>query len=540
MPKRKIEYVAPRRPLVPRASDVVIQGEIARRELSRRKLLYFTRQTVKDYAAGWVHDDICRRLERFSDQVAKKQSPRLMLLVPPRHGKSELASIRFPAWHLGHYPRHEIVNVGYNLDLPMKFSRTVRDLVRDPFYKAIFYETKINPESTSVESWLTTAGGGFTAVGVGGGLTGKGAHILTIDDPIKNIEEADSILVRDQLYEWFQTVAYTRLAPGGGVLLIETFWNDDDLAGRLQNLMRSGDPNADQYEVVRYPALAEQYEFRDKVSLSVRRDDKPDMTDQEELLRSPGEALHPDRYDAEALKRYKANMALRHWSALYQQNPVPDEGAFFKKEYFKYTPKFPLKDEDPRRVYTAWDFAIGEKQTNDWNVGATIVQDHDDNLYPVEIVRFRGDAYTIIEEMLNAAARWGHDPRHGYLLGAEDGQLWKALKPLFHRRCHERRVYPSLVELKPLSDKLARARPLQGRLEHGKVWFPESAAWLPTLQQEFLRFPAGAHDDIVDAMAWAVQLVVRHSPPRKHVEPRKKSWKDRLMLLPSSGGHMSA
>lgn len=809
MPKRKIEYVAPRRPLVPRASDVVIQGEIARRELSRRKLLYFTRQTVKDYAAGWVHDDICRRLERFSDQVAKKQSPRLMLLVPPRHGKSELASIRFPAWHLGHYPRHEIVNVGYNLDLPMKFSRTVRDLVRDPFYKAIFYETKINPESTSVESWLTTAGGGFTAVGVGGGLTGKGAHILTIDDPIKNIEEADNILVRDQLYEWFQTVAYTRLSPGGGVLLIEcmtgdtpvrmadgserrldalragaeiatyengrlatstvvaqkssgrdhvlrittssgrvvrangrhpflvaddsgglrwirarslttghrivalpdsgasgrvnhasqrdavslscaggtvprttvkrsgqtgtdrrpitprasapvtsstgtvsllksltasllsraarvlsaaksrlgahlhigatgcasttttppagsggccvtavtphsdilelsawhlprpgtsdfttdrvisiepggveevfdlqvartenfianglashnTWWNDDDLAGRLQNLMRSGDAHADQYEVVRYPALAEQYEFRDKVSLSVRRDDKPDMTDQEELLRSPGEALHPDRYDAEALKRYKANMALRHWSALYQQNPVPDEGAFFKKEYFKYTPKFPLKDEDPRRVYTAWDFAIGEKQTNDWNVGATIVQDHDDNLYPVEIVRFRGDAYTIIEEMLNAAARWGHDPRHGYLLGAEDGQLWKALKPLFHRRCHERRVYPSLVELKPLSDKLARARPLQGRLEHGKVWFPESAAWLPTLQQEFLRFPAGAHDDIVDAMAWAVQLVVRHSPPRKHVEPRKKSWKDRLMLLPSSGGHMSA
>lgn len=524
-------------------NDVVIQGELARRELSRRRLLYFTQQTVLDYKAGWVHDDICRRLERFSAQVSARESPRLMLLVPPRHGKSELASIRFPAWHLGHNPRHEIVNVGYNLDLPMKFSRTVRDLLRDKFYQSMFPETRLNQESQSVESWLTTAGGGFTAVGVGGGLTGKGAHILTIDDPIKNLEEADSIVVRDNLYDWFQTVAYTRLAPGGGVLLIETWWNDDDLAGRLQALMRGGDPHADQYEVVRYPALAEAYEYRCKTSLEIRRTDQADLTNSDdfELLRSPGEPLHEDRYDREALLGYKANMAIRHWSALYQQNPTPDEGAFFKKEYFQYVPKLPLLDEDVRRIYTAWDFAIGVKQTNDYTVGVTIVQDAEDNLYVVDVQRFKGDAYDIVNRMLDVAAIWGSNVTHAYRLGVEDTQIWKALRPLFQRRCQEMKTYPMAEELKPLTDKMARARPLQGRMQHKKVWFPQEAQWLADTTQELLRFPAGAHDDIVDAMAWCVQMTTRHAPPRQPLVPAKKSWKDRLKLLPGVGTtHMSA
>ena len=124
---------------------------LADRILARRRLLHFTKLTHPRYSAGWVHDDICRRLERFSREVAEGKSPRLMLLMPPRHGKSELASIRFPAWHLGQYPHHELINVGYNLDLPMGFSRKVREVFRDPQYQAIFPGAQLDPDSQSVE-----------------------------------------------------------------------------------------------------------------------------------------------------------------------------------------------------------------------------------------------------------------------------------------------------------------------------------------------------------------------------------------------------
>ena len=141
------------------STDVALKQLLARRILARRRLLQFTLMTYPTYSAGWVHEDICRRLEKFSMDVAMGKSPRLMLLMPPRHGKSELASVRFPAWHLGHYPDHEIINVGYNLDLPMVFSRKVRELVRDPVYATIFPDTNLDPESQSVEKWITKAGG---------------------------------------------------------------------------------------------------------------------------------------------------------------------------------------------------------------------------------------------------------------------------------------------------------------------------------------------------------------------------------------------
>ena len=207
-----------------RAEQVV--KELARRQLAKRRLIHFTKHTHPDYQIGWVHNDIAMRLEKFSQDVADRKSPRLMLLVPPRHGKSELASIRLPAWHLGRFPHHEIINVGYNLDLPMEFSRKVRELLRDPAYQVLFPEAQLDATSQATESWRLTKGGGFKAAGVGGGITGKGAHILIIDDPIKNMEEADSADRRQLLDYWYQSTAYTRLAPGGGVLVIQCLVGD--------------------------------------------------------------------------------------------------------------------------------------------------------------------------------------------------------------------------------------------------------------------------------------------------------------------------
>lgn len=535
--------------------QALIRARLAKRELARRSILQFTSQTLKGYEAGWVHDDICRRLERFSQAVRDRKSPRLMLLMPPRHGKSELASIRFPAWHLGHNPHHEVINVGYNMDLPMRFSRKVRDLVKSPEYTGIFSDTRIDESSQAVEAWMTTSGGGFTAAGVGGGITGKGAHVLIIDDPLKNQEEADSADRRQLLEDWFESTAYTRLAPGGGVLFIETWWNDDDLAGRLQAKMRN-DPKADQYEIVRYPALAEAYEYRVWPSLQIIRSPEA-LSDEEvlsatdcaetveriELLREPGVGLHLDRYPTEALERIKSNLQPRVWSALYQQNPVPDEGMYFHKGMFKEIPELP----DPRdcRIYTAWDFAIGEKQINDFTVGTTIMQTPSDVLIVMEVVQFKGDSFRIAEEILSMAERW-QNRGQDYRVGVEDGQLWRAFEPIVKKRMAERKIYPSIEVMKPLTDKAARARPLQGRMQQGRVLFPtaESHPWYPILRQEMLRFPAGAHDDQVDSLAWAVRLAVMNPPPQPadYSKPHR-SWKDRLSgLLNDRAGttHMSS
>lgn len=529
---------------------------LADRILARRRLLHFTKLTHPRYSAGWVHDDICRRLERFSREVAEGKSPRLMLLMPPRHGKSELASIRFPAWHLGQYPHHELINVGYNLDLPMGFSRKVREVFRDPQYQAIFPDAVLDPDSQSVEKWNTTKGGGFTAAGRGGGITGKGAHILIIDDPIKDQEEADSALVREKLWDWYQSTAYTRLAPGGGVLVIQTWWNDDDLAGRLQQAMamigKEGAPEGiDDFEIIKYPALSLSYEYRDDFDPGnpgpiIRTDEPIDVANPPlgysrhlTLLRPKDFCLHEDRYPTEALKRIRANLQTRIWSALFQQNPVPDEGMYFRKEYFRYQRQLP--SPAGLRIYTAWDFAIGEKQANDWTVGATILQDEMDQLYVLEIFRMKGDSFQIVEAMLDVATRWGSMPGTGYLIGAEDGQIWRAIEPLFKKRMVERRQYLPYEVLRPMTDKMARARPLQGRMQQGRVIFPEEAAWRAQAEQELLRFPAGVHDDVVDALAWAVQLCMGKEPPQAYVPPPLKSWRDKLSeSFAGSGSHMSS
>ena len=703
--------------------------EMIRRERTRRKLVMFAGDFIPNYQPGWVHEDICARLERFSLAVLEKKSPRLLLLVPPRHGKSALASVCFPAWHLGRNPTHEIINVGYSLDLPMKFSRQVRDIVREPRYHALYPEMRLNVDSQSVEEWLTTKGGGFKAAGVGGGITGRGAHILIIDDPIRNQEDADSIDLREKLDEWYQSTAATRLSPGGGVLFIEcmtgdtpvmlpdgteqrldtlkagdeiatyengrlstsrvaaqrssgrdnvlkittssgkivrangrhpflaaingelkwvrtrglttahkivvlsgsggsgkgslvqqiaasttatipgkfedcsattatpqldilelsaqhlplpdtsdftldkivsietdgeeevfdiqvdrttnfvanstvcsnTWWHDDDLAGRFQRRMVH-DELADQYEIVKYPAISEKFEYRNRETFVVTRSDLPDDDPELELLREPDEALHPERYPLDELKKMRANKAPRIWSALYQQNPVPEEGVFFRKEYLRLMPE----GEYPRgtRFYCGWDFAIGQKKQNDFTVGAVIAHIPNDTLWLADLTRFKGDAHMIMSQIIDMSVRWMDRPDCSFEIGFEDGQIWKAIEPSWRVETALRSVFPPYRLLKPLTDKLARANPLQGRMQHGRFFIVEGKSWTNDVIHEFLRFPAGEHDDIVDAVAWAARMAVDQpsAVEGKHLA-EVKSWREKLNSLgrdTGSGSHMGA
>lgn len=562
-----------------------IEAELASRTLAQRSLLHYIERFHRDYQAGWVHEDLCRRLEKFVRDVEERKSPRLMLWLPPRSGKSEIASARFPAWVLGKHPNWEFIMASYAQDLPLSFSRRVRAQLQSAEFRNLFPKTVLAKDSQSAESWRTTAGGGLRAAGVGGGITGMGAHCFVIDDPVKDQEQADSEVIREAVWDWYSSTAYTRLAPGGGMLIIQTRWSDDDLSGRLEARMREAlrDTQAeldearlalrdaatttergritwrtralhreldaiDRWEIVSYPALAIDDEYLDTTTGAIVRLPAGTGHARSRLLkplRRAGEALHPERFPLELLLKYRRTLEPRHWSALYQQQPVPDTGLIFTAEMFRFRPHLPEIAE--LYTFAAWDLAIGTKSSNDYTVGVVGGLDADDNLWVLDLIRGRwGDTHQIATLILDTGLRY-----NCVLTGVEKGQLELALKPHLERVMKERRAYLPLAEgesaLRPITDKVVRARPLQGRMQQGMVVFPQDQPWVDTIKTELLRFPAGTHDDIVDALSWLARLVRGHAPPPRTARRLRgrspmRSWRDRLHELtraPEAGSFMA-
>ena len=495
--------------------DQLAQRELARRKLCRSNYLPFVMRFNPDYLPGWVHQDICRRLEKFSIDVAMKRSPRLMLTMPPRHGKSTLTSKTFAAWHLGQYPTHEFMSCSYSGSLSMSFSRMVRTLLRDPAYQTIF-QTRLDPESQGAEAWLTEEGGGFTSAGIGGAITGKGAHILNIDDPVKNREDAESETSRQNAKDWYTSTAYTRLAPGGGVLIILTRWHDDDLAGWLLANMEK-DKQSDQWECVNYPAEA--------------TEDEP--------YRNIGDALHPERYDEKALRRIKKNVGARDYEALYQQNPVPDEGGFFKEDDFIF-----FDQDDPHAMptdggyvnYAAWDLAIGQKQLNDYSVGGCIAIDRDEDLWIKDVIRGRWDSLELCKRILDLHVKYRPERT-----GIEKGMIEMTIKPFLDKEKARRGVWDfAYTELKTgRSDKIARARAIQGMHQARKIHIPYNAPWTDDFVQELKRFPNGVHDDQADMFAWIGQMIMLMNP-QPLITNKAPSWRDKLAKFSSNTSHRNA
>lgn len=485
--------------------------ELADRELARRRLLAYVIRMYPQYLAGWVHKELAAHLEQFLDDVVNKRSPRLMVFMPPRVGKSFLVSESFPPWALGRFPQLQIVSTSYSSSLVEQFSRGIRRTIReDERYQQLFPQVSMDEDTQAVGRWqlrTTDAGGrahiagGYRAVGVGGGLTGFGADILLIDDPVANADDANSEVVRESTWNWYATVARTRVMPGGGVLVVQTRWHDDDLSGRIIELMKQ-DANADQFKVISYPAIAE---F-------------------DEPHRKRGEALHPERYDERAYAQIRASVGPTVWNALYQQNPVPDEGEFFKKDDIQYYSDLP--PAAALRFYAAWDCAISERESADPTCGLAVAFDAEFNLYVVDRYYGRMGAVEIVDSLVTCQRRYS--PLVHWM---EKEKVQMALGPFIEHAMVAERINDFVIEPLPPGrrDKEARARTLQGLVRRRKVFLPRTAEWTPSLVAEMLRFPKGKHDDQVDALAYAAlninEVTVPHSDAR---DERKESWRDNL------------
>ena len=219
--------------------------ELLNRRLAKDSLLKFTEYTNPDYQAAGHHQQIAEALEK----VERGEIDRLMIFMPPRHGKSELASRRFPSWYLGKNPSKQIIAASYNSDLASDFGREVRDIVKSPEYHNIF-DVSLAEDSRAVNRWHTNHKGVYIAAGVGTAITGRGAHVALIDDPFKDRQEADSETTREGVWKWYTSTLRTRLMPGGAIVLIQTRWHEDDLAGRLLKQQK------DRWTIIELPAIA--------------------------------------------------------------------------------------------------------------------------------------------------------------------------------------------------------------------------------------------------------------------------------------------
>jgi phage terminase large subunit-like protein len=411
--------------------------------LARRSLLRFTEYTNPLYTRAQHHAQIAAKLEA----VERGEIDRLMIFMPPRHGKSELASKRFPAWCLGRDPMRQIIAASYNSDLANDFGRNVRNLVAEPEFGQVFPGVSLAPDSQAANRMNTNHGGTYVAAGVGTAVTGRGAHIALIDDPFKDREEADSERRRDLVWDWYRSTLYTRLMPGGAIVLIQTRWHEDDLAGRLL------EQEPDQWEVLELPAISDS-----------------------------GNALWPEWYPLDALLRIKATVGPREWSALYQQRPQPDEGTFFRREWFNTWGKLP-----ELRYYGTSDYAVTDGG-GDYTVHRVWGIDGKGDVYRVAGYREQATSDRWIEAKLDLIAKYKPLCWFG-----EGGVIQKAIEPMLKRRMRERNVFCRLEWLPSVADKPTRARSFQAMASMGRVSFEPGADI-----SEHLVFPAGKHDDDVD------------------------------------------
>jgi predicted phage terminase large subunit-like protein len=474
--------------------------------LARHDFSFFVDYDSDGRDADGRHLDV---LDRALMDVSSGKIKRLIVTMPPRHGKSERVSKKFPAWHIGRNPGDDIILASYALSLSRDNNRIARDTFIE---RAGIFGHKIAKDRQSAESWGADGyRGAVNAAGVGGPITGKGARIAIIDDPLKNAEEANSEVIRETVWSWYQSTLYTRLTPDGRIIVVMTRWHEDDLVGRLlakeKREIDEGTHKGEKWTVINFPAIAESEDF---------------------LGRKEGEPLWPEfGFDENRLDQIKSDVGSYVFNALYQQRPSAAGGTIFKREYFRYfreeligNQPYIIVGEKRYRKHELWAFqtvdtANSEKTINDPFVVSTwyVTPSRDLLLYDVYRTHITGpDQKPLMRSQLNR-----YRPRFQAI---ED----KTFGTNLIQEC--KREGMTIRPVKVDKDKVTRSLVIAARYEVGMVYHREDAQWLTDYEDELLSFPRGKHDDQVDTASMAGEIV--HTLPPTDMESKRASRSDRF------------
>lgn len=466
---------------------------------ARSDFLKFVKLTMPDPNAP---DDIAeslfkdakhhRALAKVLEKVEKGHLPRLIVTLPPRHGKSELISRRFIPWLMGRDSYRNVIFSTYNEDFAGDFGADVRAIMQQPTYRQIFPDFSFRKGGASKSRIQTGRGGLGVFVGRGGSITGRGGDFIVLDDPIKDSIEASSPTTREQLWTWFTQVLMTRLmTAGASIVIVQTRWHEDDLVGRLTDPTNPHytREEAEKWHVINLPALAE---------------------DNDPLGRKPGELLWPERFDMEFMEAQR-RLDSRGFAALYQQHPTPEDGDLFRRNDLKFYD--PASKPTDLRIYAASDHAVGtDKSRNDATCMLIVGVDENDDIYLLDTWWEKQAADKSVNAMINLIKKW-----KPLIWWAEKGHITKSIGPFLRKRMAEEKAYCRIEEVTPVANKVQRSQSIQGRISMGKVLFPKVSPWTQKAVDELLKFPNARHDDFVDAISYIGMGLNRFATPGQQV-----------------------
>lgn len=458
-----------------------------------------------DLASFLQYDNDTYQVAKHHELIIKKYTEafsegnkRIIISVPPRHGKSEITSKKGLAWAVANHPNKEVILTTYSQELSNDFSRIARNTLNE---HSDVFNVSLAVDSKAVQKWgLEGYKGTVSAVGIGGAITGRGADVLIVDDFIKNSEEANSPATKEKMWEYYQTTLRTRLSPTGSIIIVATRWAEDDLIGRL--LQAQSDGNGEDWEYINLSAECE--------------------SENDPLGRTLGEYLWLDRFNSDTYDSIKKSVGTMTWNALYQQNPGSKTGTIFKKEWFKYYKSlgnniYEIYDGvTPRKIdttnyyrFATVDVAATTKTSSDYFVISSYILTPDSEIIIEDVVRTKIELPNQVKLIENVYNRLHHNEIY-----LEVNGIGLALYQLLKR---------TSLPIKPIkaeSDKLTRSTTIQTKYENGLVFHPYSASYLDDIEAELLAFPLGKHDDFVDTVSYAGIVANKRIGSKLNVLPK--------------------
>ncbi len=464
---------------------IVEELEVKQRaEACYKDLIEFCKQMQSDYKVGKHHRilaDLLMEIEvgKTYNEDEETGKDRICVNMPPRHGKSQLISIYFPAWFLGRNPDKKVLMVSHTTDLAVDFGRKVRNLIATPEYKAIFPNVQLASDSKSAGRWNTSVGGEYFACGVGSALAGRGAHLLLVDDPHNEQDIINGNLdVFDKAYEWFTFGARTRLMPGGRVAIVQTRWHLDDLTGRVTKDMAQNEL-ADKYEIVEFPAILE----------------TKDEQDLEKIIEKP---LWPEFFDLDALYRTKASMPVFQWNAQFQQHPTAEEAALVKREWWMTWER----EEPPQCEYIIMTLDAAAEKNNraDYTALTTwgVFFHEEENCHCIILlnsIKRRLEFPELKELAWEEYEEWNPD---AFIVEKKSSGT-----PLYQEMRRGGLMVQEYTPHRGSGDKTARLNSVADIVRSGLVWVPQTR-WAEELVEEVAGFPFMSNDDLVDTTIMAL------------------------------------